>query len=276
MNWNLTDFTKVAAITVAGFGLFRVVLGRPLLRNIINPHRLTWLLVALGFFVGAVGLLHDETQSSNPTAWFAPLKTLVLEERATGPVMIAGFAILNGLAVVGSVLYCLAQLPRDPRSFRKREDLPKAVQYYTALHGGMDFAAVIRLPSEETAKPEVVATGVNRTEIQDRLNATSHKETADARIQKWLDLAVELHREFQRMNSMLHPGGQGENRRVLLDVQFGGYLLQYVRPPRAGGDVLFVFAVTVLQQEVTTRQFEEHFELLMQAIRNITSGVERM
>ncbi len=276
MNWNLTDLTKVAAISAAVFAVLRAVFGRPLVRNIVNAHRLTWLLVAGGFFAGAVGLLRDHAQSNNPVEWFAPLGTLVLEERAAGPVMIAGFALLNAVVILGMLAYCHVRLPRDPGTFRKLKQLPKAVQYYAALRGGIDFAVLLRLAKSEDAKPEVVAMGVNRKEIQERLDALGRKESADARSAKWMELAGDLHREFQAMNAVLEKGGQGGNRRVLLDVQYGGYLFQYVRPPKSGSDVLFLFAVTVLQQEVTNRQFEEHFEQMMQAIRNITAGAERM
>lgn len=276
MNWNVTDLTKVAAISAAVFAVLRVVFGRPLVRNIVNPHRLTWLFVAGGFVGGGLGLLREETNSNYPPAWVAPLETLVVQERAAGRVLVAGFALLNGLVILGALAYCLARLPRDPGTFRKVKQLPKAVQYYSSLKGGIDFSALVRLHKSDGAKPEIVAMGVNRPEIQGRLEAIGRKESADARIAKWLELAVELHADFQRMNALLEKGGQGGNRRVLLDVQYGGYLFQYVRPPKSGSDVVFLFAVTVLQQEVTNRQFEEHFELLVQAVRNITAGTERM
>lgn len=276
MDWNVTDLTKVAAISAAVFAVLRAVFGRPLVRIIVNAHRLTWLLVAGGFFAGAVGLLRDHAKSNNPFDWFSPLGTLVLEERAPGPVMIAGFALLNAFVILGMLTFCQFRLPRDPGSFRKLKQLPKAVQYYSGLRGGIDFAVLLRLAKSDEARPEVVAMGVNRKEIQDRLNAIGRRESADARIANWLELAGDLHREFQSMNAVLEKGGQGGNRRILLDVQYGGYLLQYVRPPKSGSDVLFLFAVTVLQQEVNNRQFEEHFEQMMQAIRNITAGAERM
>ena len=276
MDWNLTDLTKVAAISAAIFAVLRAVLGRPLVRNVVNPHRLTWLIVAGAFLAGGVGLLRDRANSNRPVDWFAPLESLVVQERAPGPVLVAGFALLNGLAILGILAFCALRLPRDPGSFRKLKQLPKAVQYYTSLAGGIDFAALIRLDKTDGAKPEIVAIGVNRPEIQARLDAVGRKESADARIAKWLELAVELHADLQRMNAVLERGGQGDNRRVLLDVQYGGYLLQYVRPPKSGSDVLFLFAVTVLQQEVTNRQFEEHFELLVRAVRNIAAGAERM
>jgi hypothetical protein len=273
VDWNLTDLTKVAAISAAVFAVLRAVFGRPLVRNIVNAHRLTWFLVAVGFFAGGTGLLRDHAKSNNPFEWFSPLGT---EERAAGPVLVAAFAFLNTLVILGMLAFCHFRLARDPGSFRKLKQLPKAVQYYASLKGGIDFAVLLRLAKSEDAKAEVVAMGVNRKEIQDRLDAIGRKESADARIAKWLELAGDLHREFQAMNAVLEKGGQGGNRRVLLDVQYGGYLFQYVRPPKSGSDVLFLFAVTVLQQEVTNRQFEDHFEQLMQAIRNITAGAERM
>lgn len=276
MNWNLTDLTKIAAISAAVFAVLRAVFGRPIVRNIVNPHRLTWLLVAVGFVAGGIGLLREQAKSNNPLEWFAPLGTLVIEERAPGPVMVAGFALLNAFVIFGMLAYCQFRLPRDPNSFRKIKELPKAVQYYTALKGGIDFAVFLRLATNKDAKPEVLAMGLNRKEIQARLDAIGKKESADMCVARWLTLAGELHHAFQSMNSMLELGGQGGNRRVLLDVQYGGYLFQYVRPPNSGNNVLVLFAVTVLQQEVTNRQFEDHFELLLQAVRNITAGAERM
>lgn len=276
MSWNVTDLAKVAAISAAVFAVLRAVFGRPLVRNIVNAHRLTWLFVAGGFFAGGLGLLHDHAKSNNPFEWFAPLGSLVIEERAPGPVMVAAFAILNAVVILGMLAFCHFRLPLDPGSFRKLKQLPRAVEYYANLRGGIDFAALLRLHKSEDAKPDIVAMGVNRQEIQARLDAIGRKETADARIAQWLELAADLHREFQRMNAVLEKGGQGGNRRVLLDVQYGGYLFQYVRPPKSGSDVLFLFAVTVLQEEVSNRQFEEHFEQMIQAVRNITAGTERM
>lgn len=276
MNWNVTDLMKIAAISAAVFAVLRAVLGRPIVRTIVNANRLTWLLVAGAFFAGGIGLLRDHAHSNHPLDWLAPLETLVLQERAPGPVLVAGFALLNGLVILGMLAFCLVRLPRDPASFRKPAQLAKAVKYYANLRGGIDFAAVIRLDKRDGARPEIVATGVNRVEIQQRIDAIGRKESADERIRKWLELAVELHGEFQRMNGLLDKGGQGGNRRVLLDVQYGGYLFQYLRPPKSGSDVLFLFAVTVLQMEVSNRQFEDHFELMVQAVRNVTAGTERI
>ncbi|QEL17753.1 hypothetical protein [Limnoglobus roseus] len=276
MTWNTTDLTKVAVVSAAFVGVLRAVFGRPLVRAVINPHRLTWLLVAAAFAAGAAGLLRDATNTGNPLAWLVPLESLVTEERASGHVLVAAFALLNAGVILGVLAFCQLRLPRDPRAFRKRSHLAAAVQYYTALRGGIDFAALIRLGREEGTKPQVLAVGVNRAEIQERLAATSHPEAADDRIRHWLDLAVELHHEFAALNGRLAKGGQGHNRRVLLDVQYGGYLFQYVRPPESGDDVLFLFAATVLQQEVTTRQFEDHFELIVQAVRNVTAASERL
>jgi hypothetical protein len=273
---NLTDLTKVAAISAAVFAVLRAAFGRPLVRNIVNANRLTWLLVAGGFLAGAIGLLRDHARSNAPAEWFGPLGALVVEERAPGPVMVAAFALLNAFVILGMLAYCHFRLPRHPSSFRKLKQLPVAVQYYANLRGGIDFAVLVRLAKSDAAAPETVAIGVNRKEIQERLDATGRKEAADARIARWIELAVELHREFQAMNAKLEKGGQGGNRRVLLDVQYGGYLFQYVRPPKSGSDVLFLFAVTVLQQEVNNRQFEDHFEQMFEAVRNITSGAERL
>lgn len=276
MDWNITDLTKVAAISGAVFAVLRAVFGRPLVRNIVNAHRLTWLFVAGGFFVGGVGLLRNHARNNNPFDWFSPLGTLVVEERAPGPVLVAAFALLNTFVILGMLAFCHFRLARDPSSFRTLKQLPKALKYYSSLRGGIDFAVLLRLEKSDDAKPEVVALGVNRSEIQARLNAIGRKESIETRIANWLELAADLHRELQSMNAILEKGGQGGNRRVLLDVQYGGYMLQYVRPPKSGSDVLFLFAVTVLQSEVTNRLFEEHFDQLMQAVRNITASTERI
>lgn len=276
MNWNTTDLTKVAVVTAALFGVLRAVFGRPLVRNVVNPNRVTWLLVAGAFAMAGGGLLREETGRGNPLAWIEPLQALVTQEKAAGPVLVAAFALLNAMVILGILVFCWVRLPRDPRVFRNRSQLAAAVRYYAGLPGGIDFAALVRLPRIVNGIPDVLAVGVNRAEIQERLNATGHPEAADARIQNWLDLAAELHHTFIALNDRLAKGGQGPNRRVLLDVQYGGYLFQYVRPPEVGDDVLFLFAVTALQQEVTNRQFEEHFELMLQAVRNVTAAAERL
>lgn len=275
MNWNTTDLAKVVVVSGALFAVLRAVFGRPLVRNVINAHRSTWLFAALAFAAAGCGLLREHTDRNNPLSWFEPLWSLVTQDRASGHVLIAAFAFLNATVILGAVVVCHFRLPKDPRSFRKRSQLAAAVQYYAALPGGVDFAALVRLSRADAASPEVLAIGVNRVEIQERVNATSLPETADVRIKRWLEIASELHHELWTLNACLAKGGQGLNRRALLDVQYGGYLFQYVRPPESGDDVLFLFAVTVLQQEITNRQFEEHFELMFQAVRNVGAAAER-
>jgi hypothetical protein len=276
MDWNLTDLTKLVGLSAAAFAVLRVAVGRPLVAKVINPHRMIWLFAALGFLSGAAGLLRWEAKSADPAAWMAPLRTLVSEEKATAQVMVAAFALFNGLVILGLLGYCLARLPRDPGTFTRPKDRAKVVRYYTVLNGGLDFAALVRLPKADGAVAAVLATGVNRKELDARLFELIPSRTAEQQIQWWTDLAVEVHREMDRLNKVFGAGGQGINRRVLFDVQFGGYLFQYLRPPEIGDDFLFLFGATLTQAEVRTRRFEEHFELLVQALRNIKAEAEKM
>jgi hypothetical protein len=276
MDINLTDLTKLVAISGAAFAVLRVVVGRPLIRQIINPNRTTCLITAFSFLVGSVGILREQTSTSNPLAWLSPLKHLVTEEKASGPVMVAGFALLNSFSLLGLVAYCFAKLPRDPKTFSSRKQLPKVIQYYTALSGGLDFAVLIRLAKTDGAKPEIIAMGVNRSELQTRLEHLVPYRTVDTQIEWWKALSLEIQHELERLNGPLGRAGQGHNRRVLLDVQFGGYLFQYLRPPEVGHDIVFLFAATLLQQEVDNRQFEDHFELMVKAVQSAVGSTEKL
>ncbi len=276
MDWNLTDLTKILALSGAVFAVLRVVVGKPLITQVVNPHRPTWLFAAFGFLTGAFGLLRTESHSSSAMAILAPLKALVTEERASGPVMIAAVALFNALVILGVLAYCVWRLPRDPSTFRRAKDQAKVVRYYTNLPGGLDFSTLIRLSKKDGAQAVYLATGVNVNEIQKRLDELVPFRTAESQIAWWTSLALDMHTEMDRMNAILGKGGQGINRRVLFDVQFGGYLFQYLRPPEVGEDYLFAFGATLVQAEVNTRRFEEHFELMIAALRNIKAGMEKV
>jgi hypothetical protein len=276
MDWNLTDLTKLVGLSAAAFAVLRVAVGRPLVADVINPHRPTWFFAAVGFLSGATGLLRWEAKSADPLAWVELLTTLVTKEKATGPVMVAAFGLFNGLVILGLLGYCLLRLPRDPATFRRIKDRAKVVRYYTCLNGGLDFAVLMRLAKTENAAAEQLASGVNMRELEDRLFELIPTRTAEQQILWWTSLAVEVHKEMDRLNKVFGTGGQGINRRALFDVQFGGYLFQYLRPPEIGDDYLFLFGATLTQAEVNTRRFEEHFELLVKALRNIGAVTEKM
>ncbi len=276
MTINLTDIAKLFALSGATFAILRVAVGRPLVTQVINPHRPTWFFVAIGFISGSYGLLRAEAKSSDPQVMYALMATLVTEEHASGPVMIAAVGVFNGLVIFGLLAFCWLRMARDPSTFRRAKDRAKVVKYYTGLAGGLDFSTLIRLSKTEGATPEVIATGVNKREIQRRLDELVPYRMANSQLDWWSALAVELHHEMNRMNAVLDKGGQGINRRVLFDVQFGGYLFQYLRPPEIGDDYLFLFGATLSQMEVNTRRFEEHFDLLVQALRNIKANAEKL
>jgi hypothetical protein len=275
MDWNLTDLTKLLGLSVAAFTVLRVAVGKPLVARVINPHRMTWVLAALGFFSGATGLLRWQTKSSDPVVWLAPLKDLVTDERADAYVMMAAFGMFNGLVILGLVGYCWLRLPRDPTTFRSLRDRAKVVRYYTRLRGGLDFATLIRLSKQPDATAEVLAFGVTPRTVTERLLDMTPARTLDAQVKMWTDLAIALHHEMGQLTKVLTAGGQGVTRRALFDVQFGGYLFQYIRPPEVGDDYVFVFAATLSQLELNSRRFEEHFELLVAALRNVKAGVEK-
>jgi hypothetical protein len=275
MDWNLTDLTKLVALSGAAFAVLRVAVGKPLVAQVINPHRMLWLFAAAGFLSSAAGLLKWDTKSNHPFDWLTPLRAVVSEEKAHPEVMVAAFALFNGLVILGILGFCWFKLPRDPHTFRRPKDRAKVVQYYTALAGGLDFAVLVRLSKKAGSVPQVIATGVNRRELDDRLHELIPTRSLDQQIQWWTDLASEVHKEMDRLNAVFGGGGQGINRRVLFDVQFGGYLFQYLRPPEVGDEFLYLFGATLTQAEVNTRRFEEHFELLVKALRNIKAEAEK-
>jgi hypothetical protein len=276
MELNVSDLTKILAVSAAAFGVLRAGLGRPIVRSLLNANRSAGLLVGLGFLFAAAGLLKDQTGSSNPAAWGTVLTHLVTEEKSSGHVMLAGFALLNGVTVLALVGYCRLTLPRDPATFNRWKDLPRLVPYYVRLSGGLDFAVVIRLAKTTGAEPQTLALGLNVRELQPRLEVLMPPRSAEKQVEWWTQTAVRLHHEFDRMNGVLDVGGQGHCRRILFDVQYGGFMFEYVRPPEVGTDVLFVFAATLLQHEVDNRQFETHFDLLVRAVRCAAGGAEKL
>ncbi len=275
MDCNVSDLSRVLAVSGAAFGLARVAVGKPLVTQVVNPHRPLWLLAAGGFLSGAAGLLRWHAKSADPEAWAVPLRALVTEERTAPQVMVAAFGLFNGLVILGLVGYCRLVLPRDPATFRGLHDAGRVVRYYARRTGGLDFAVLVRLGKEPDAVPEVVASGTARRHVAARMAEAGIDHTVDEQAAAWTAQATVLHHEMERLAKVLGAAGQGANRRALFDGQYGGVLFQYVRPPEVGDEFVYLFAATLSQREVDSRRFEDHFDLLVTALRHVRAGVEK-
>ena len=271
---NLADLTKLLAFVAAAFAVLRAALGKPLLSKIVNPNQGVWLWAVAGMLLAVTGILRWEAKSNDPGSMLAVLKPLVNDDKPSAAVLVAGFTILTAAVIFGMVVYCWLRLPRDPAAYSKPQHRAKAIRYYTRLAGGLDYAILIKVDKTDGGRAEVIAEAELERQIHARLGELRPKRTVEEQTAAWQQLALDLHRRMPEFDKLAAVGRQGNGRRVMLDVQYGGFIIEYLHPPEIGDDTTFLFGATLFQHEVDSRRFEDHFDLLAQALRNIDAHVK--
>ncbi|MEZ6140352.1 MAG: hypothetical protein R3B84_07255 [Zavarzinella sp.] len=275
---NTTELTKLIAASGAVFVLLRVVFARPLIKRVINPHRLVWLLTGFGLLAGAITVLQRESPIKGAWAWLVPLKPLISDERTSLNVMFAAFGMSNGIIALILVGYAWLTLARDPGTFHHAK-WAKVVRYYTRLRGGIDYSVLIQFNRTSGELPEVVAEGVRKGQVQQKMLELMPSANFAQQLQSWCQLGINMrHKIFPKLDEIMRDINHGNLRRALFDFEHGAVLVELIRIAEQGSTSShdrYLVAFTLNQAEVNNHRFQEHFELMVKALRGIQSQHQR-
>jgi len=278
---NLTDLVVVGVFVSGLYGLIVALSGRKhFLSTGVNPYRMAWVLSAISAISFGRGLLWWESHHQDTTT-LDLLKLLVSEGATPARVKVAAVSIVLGLVLLSLVLWCLIKLPRDPSTFRRPQDQQRAFDYYVLkLKGGLDYAIL----ADQNGNARVMA--ADEKQIQKRLayypNLTGPDGTAigernaKQQIVFWHETAKMLHQQMEVLDKIVGPARQGRNRRILFDVQYGGFYFVYLRlpdPRDTHAGCLYLFGATLNQEEINHKASDHHFDMLLAALRNIYRNI---
>lgn len=278
---NLTDLSVVLGLASALYALLVSIVGRRnFLVKSVNPHRITWLIVSVSVFWVGVSLMRWEAKSWDLDTWGRLIAQLVIEAPTPARVKVASLAFLFSILIGSLLLWCVVFLPRDPSTFRRPKDRRVAFRYYVSkLRGGLDYAMLAlgdgeRL-EEATNMRQVRAWCPHLPKVKSG-DGPLHIRDADEQVERWRQLAAQIHQHIEELDRLIEPAQQGRNRRLIFDTEFGGLFFRYLRQPdpRNPHDTgLYLFGATLNQMEITNGRAEHHFQLLLEALKHIERSV---
>jgi hypothetical protein len=192
----------------------------------------------------------------------------------------ATVAIFLGLLFSALVAWCWWMMPRDPSTFRRPAHRRAAFRYYvTRLPGGLDYALLAggdgeRL-EEEVNTAQVVALSSHLPKVSVD-GEPPRCRTADDQVRFWREAADQIHHRMAELDAIIECARHGRNRRLVFDAEFGGFYFKYLRhpDPRSKTDTgLYLFGATLHQVEVDSRRADNHFDLLLTALRSIDRSI---
>lgn len=285
--------TVLYQILVLAFG--------PLLKNIVNPHRLGYL--SLGVSIGMAGYtrLAWEAKSWSPGPVWGVLRPLLTEQPTAVGIVVSSFACLLGLMLIALVAYCWVMFPPDPSGYKRdsypkvrlRHEIQKVLNTYTKFSGGLESAGVIvarlgsatphdELPqlartllhtlNDRTAEPPYLVECVSAGEVKSTMR-TEHGSTVgdslDMRTAWLLSVLQDAHRQVAGLDAA-RRGELGDPESTFQVFQLGGIAVNLLhRPAEADGVYTILYGITLSRKEVKNRRFEEHFEMLREALLHI-------
>ncbi len=277
---NYSDLFVVVALVSGLYGLIvALARQRQFLTRAVNPYRLAWLLAGVTSLWCGIGLLRLEAKSWQPEALGEVLASLVTEKPLSTQGKMAAVALMLGTLFIVLVVWCYLNFPRDPSTFRDASQRGKALRYYvTKLSGGLDYAVLMR-PGGDRLEEAWYEKHIRATLPHLPRVATPAGEkvprTADDQIACWRATAEGLHQSMGQLDRIVCPAHQGGNRRIVFDTEYGGFFFSYLRPPIPGteNEPLYVFAATLNQEAMNSKQADAHFDLLLRALRQIETAV---
>ena len=81
---------------------------------------------------------------------------------------------------------------------------------------------------------------------------------------------------MKMLDSLVGVAHQGHNRRLVFDCEYGAIFFRYLRlpdPTRDGDGGLYLFGATINQAEMVNGRAEDHFRLLLEALKNIDRAI---
>lgn len=278
---NLTDLVKSFVFFVVVFSvvyyIFNAFARGRFLRDIVNPNQGVFLFVAAMLVLPCFYLLRAEAGTNSPVDWIRLFSSLITEEKSSWRVTVAFSCLLFAGVFVLLVGWCRLRLPRPAVAFHKPEHRQAAIDYFTHMHGGIDYAIMIWCHTNADGQMEIetVAESDCSQQIMNRIEELRPRRTLAEQIEAWRKLARSLHEFIGLLNDLVEIGMQGSHRRIVFDVEVGAFSFRFLKPPDEKGNCKYLFAATYHQDEVNSRRFEEHFDLLFAALKNIERQVVR-
>lgn len=277
---NYSDLLVVLALAAGLYGLIVALARQPqFLTRAVNPYRGPWLLAGITALWFGLGLLRFEAHSWEPHDLGVVLASLVTDAPLSTRGKVAAVAVLLGLLFIVLVVWCRLNYPKDPIVFRRPNQRGKALRYYVAkLKGGLDYAVLMR-PGGERLEESWEARHIRKSLPNlPRVNGGSERvaRTVDDQIAYWRQTAETLHQSMPALDAAIGPAHQGTNRRIVFDCEYAGIFFAYLRPPVAGDkevEPVYLFAATLSQEAMNTKQADLHFELLLRALKQIDTNV---
>jgi hypothetical protein len=277
---NYSDLLVVLLLAAGLYGLIvALARQRKFLSHAVNPYRWAWLLAGLTALWFGIGLLRWEAHSWDPHALTAVLASLVTDAPLSTRGKVAVVAVLLGLLFVVLVTWCRFNYPKDPSVFSHPNARGRALRYYVAkLKGGLEYAVLMRPGGErleetwETRHLRICLPHLPRTNGGGERNCRS----VDDQIAFWRQTAEHIHQSMTTLDAAIAPAHQGSNRGLVFDCEYGGMFFAYLRPPVPGdpdAEPIYLFAATVSQEAVNMKIADNHFDLLLRALKGIDTNV---
>ena len=275
-----SDLLVVIALVTGLYGLIvALARQRSFLTKAVNPYRGAWLFAGSTCLWCGIGLLRIEAKSWSPPEIGDVLFALVTDKPLSTQGKAAAVAILLGMLLCILVVWCYFNFPRDPITFRSPKQRGKAMRYYISkLKGGLDYAVLMRPDGER------IQEAWHEGHIREAMphlsriiagNGDKAHRTLHDQIEFWRAAAQNMPKSLEKLDESVAPAHQGGNRRIVFDTEYGGLFFAYLRWPEKDndGEELFLVAATLSQSAMNTKQADYHFDLMMQALRQIDSNL---
>lgn len=277
---NLSDLFVVIALVAGLYGLMVALARQPeFLTRAVNPYRGAWLLAGVTALWFGAGVLRLEAASWEVRDMARVLTSLVTDAPMTTRGKVAAVAVLLGLLLVVLVVWCRLNYPRDPATFSRPGQRGRALRYYVAgLKGGLDYAVLMR-PGGERLEEAWEARHIRACLPHlPRVGGAAEPvaRTLDDQVAYWRATAEDVHEAMGKLDGAVARAHQGGNRRLVFDTEYGALYFAYLRPPAPGTsdpDPVFVFAATLSQEAVNDKVADQHFTLLVKALKQIDTSV---
>lgn len=293
--WVKTTINLVLLATVV-YTLFARAATRKLLQRLNKGYK-----TVLGVGVSVVGAMYPvlsfQAKSGDPMAILNVIRPIITAEPTKPGVGFAFYASMLGVSLIVLGVLCRVKFPYDPAAFAPKEKdrtpaglvalAGKAIQYYTAQKGGLEYAALLILPRDRplpTAeelyatrdpkadpRPYRVIDFLSKWELTaDGRNAALKAEDAQAEVRRhWLALARRVYVQSLQHLEQAHGCKLGHILQVQTGMESGGVLFEYLHDPSGVDPDYILFGLTLSPTEVDNRRFGDHFAMLKEALRVI-------
>jgi len=260
--------------------------GRPLVEA-INPNRRYLPLFAIGMFGIAYSLLLKGVWKHHATH-LELLHQLVNEEKAQAEIVGAVSFVVFGVSVAMLYVWCVWNLPRDPRTFSMNpkslvHEYHKAIRHYVRWKGGLDYAFLgqvkegVHVIVTDAAAMKDVYRGITRLPAVDVAEAEKDPQAAvEKQLQIWREEAARIAGEWPRLEALTSYVRQGPIVTFCFDVRYGACYIEMLESPSGPAEkqsFTYLFGAVLNQHEVNTLTTGRHFYALAEAIRTIRRGV---